>query len=71
MHEYLRRIEQAVRRGVIEEMDVPVLDMDIFHDDSCALYSGGECNCDPSIVVTTENGSSAILADGTLQRLTG
>ena len=25
----------------------------VFHDDWCAFFKGGECNCDPDVVVET------------------
>lgn len=27
-----------------------VLRVEVYHDDSCALWTGGACNCDPELV---------------------
>ncbi len=40
-------------------------DVDVWHDDACALMVfGGRCNCSPEITLTTPAGRFEVTADG-------
>lgn len=47
-HVYRRKIAQMILRGQLPP-DVQESDLDISHDEYCKIFSGGLCNCQPSI----------------------
>jgi hypothetical protein len=54
MHEYLRRINLALERG--EMPDGTSAECSVIHSAECVVYKGGECNCDPEICMTSDDG---------------
>ena len=66
MHEYRKRLNAALRKGIVDKGSVA--HASIFHDDWCGIYSGGECNCNPEILIRTNQGVVAVMVDGTLER---
>ena len=46
-HNYFAKLQKLITEGKISG----VKDVDIFHDDWCAIYDGGYCNCDPDIKI--------------------
>lgn len=65
MHEYLRRIRKAVEKNPLLESQVS--SVNVSHDAGCGVYQKAECNCDPLIIVTTEDGVIEILKDGSIR----
>lgn len=49
MHEYLRRIAIAGELNLLPIARSEVADVEVLHDDWCAVYQQKECNCDPVI----------------------
>ena len=64
MHEYMRRLSIALQNGAIDQGSAALAQ--IAHDDDCAFWTGGICNCDPDITITTQQGDVRVLADGSL-----
>lgn len=58
MHEYLRRINKSFDRGIIDKDSAALVE--VHHDAKgkkrCQIYLGGDCNCDPDIILTTADG---------------
>jgi hypothetical protein len=46
-HNYYKKLIQMFQQGKLPTASVS--DVDIAHDDWCAIYSGGYCDCDPDI----------------------
>ena len=44
---YLRKLETARALGVFEPGTITIAN--VFHDDGCAYWKGGVCNCDPHV----------------------
>lgn len=70
MHEYLRRLELALSKGLV---DRPTFyQAVVLHDEDCALLAKGrECRCDPEIYVDARNSRGVlvrthVLKDGSL-----
>lgn len=53
-HHYARRFLEVAKEGVLEGGKVFVAN--IRHDDWCAIWGGGLCNCDPDIEVVEWKG---------------
>lgn len=51
-HNYRKKVEELVEAGVIPTGYAYVGKLDIYHDDWCGIYSGGYCDCDPTINFT-------------------
>jgi hypothetical protein len=64
MHEWERRLTIALRNGAIDKGSAGLAI--VSHDDDCAFLSGGICNCDPDITITTTHGDVHVMADGAL-----
>ena len=47
-HNYAKKIEAMIEAGEIP-LDVGLSKIDVYHDDDCAVFSGGFCDCDPDI----------------------
>ena len=47
-HNYYAKLMALIEEGKIKPGDVNLVR--IFHDDWCAIYEGGWCNCDPDVV---------------------
>jgi hypothetical protein len=45
-HNYVKKLEDLRARG---EFPTGVYDVEVAHDDWCAIHAGGYCNCDPDI----------------------
>ena len=75
MHEYLRRILLATKKGTLAHPATTgrVQVIKVAHDDDiprCSIYDDGECDCDPEITVTESDGRSfRVLRDGTAERI--
>ena len=71
MDEYMRRINKALSRGIIDQGSAAVAE--VRHDDKgknrCGVYTGGECNCDPDILIKTNKSVLRVNADGTVSKL--
>ena len=50
-HNYLTKIKKLYAEGKIPSASLS--NVDIYHDDWCAIYRGGLCDCDPDVVVKT------------------
>jgi hypothetical protein len=50
MHNYLKKIAQMIKTGELPP-GVSVDMVDIYHDDYCSFWMGGECDCDPDIEI--------------------
>ncbi len=48
-HNYLKKIQQLIAAGQLP-VRVGLGHLHIFHDNSCGIFTGGYCNCDPEIV---------------------
>ena len=64
MNEYIKRIEKALKNGLIDKGTVA--HAVIAHDLGCGVYSGKDCDCDPDITIETKQWTFAIQRDGTL-----
>lgn len=47
---YLAKVLGAYRRGAFRPGRVTIVH--VYHDDWCAIFRGGPCNCDPEIRLT-------------------
>lgn len=64
MHEYMKRLIRSVEKGII--CSEVVAHAFVGHDHDCGFFVGGYCDCDPSITIETQDGTSYVLADGTV-----
>lgn len=48
-HNYQKAIEQAIDAGKVPMIPGTVAVMHTYHDDWCAFWTGGACNCSPTI----------------------
>jgi hypothetical protein len=48
-HNYYKKLMRLRAAGEIPSG--PLTEVDVAHDDWCAVYGGGYCNCDPDITV--------------------
>ena len=48
-HNYKKVIDQAVTAGKVPMIPGTVAIMHTYHDDWCAFWTGGACNCEPEI----------------------
>ena len=56
-HEYLERVLVAVEAGQLpSEPGLHIID--VIHDEWCAVFEGGQCNCDPELRVCRLDNSS-------------
>ena len=67
--EYVRRLTLALDHGLFDLVGSGgVMQTSVAHDDKgrkrCAIYSGGPCNCDPEITISTPTGRFRILRNG-------
>jgi hypothetical protein len=46
-HNYYAKLMKLYAQGQIPTKSLT--EVDIYHDDWCAIYRGGYCNCDPHI----------------------
>jgi hypothetical protein len=60
--EYARRLAKALERGIIDAGTVA--NAEIGHDDTCGVFSGRPCDCDPDILISTNRGIFRIDANG-------
>jgi hypothetical protein len=51
-HNYYSKLLALYQRGGIPAASLT--EVDIFHDDWCAVYKGGYCNCDPDVRLRPE-----------------
>lgn len=49
-HNYIKKLKKMQLDGKLP-IEIGVTHVSIFHDNWCAIYSGGFCNCDPDIRV--------------------
>ena len=53
-HNHQRKILELINAGQISTAPGAVSQLDILHDDWCALLAGaGPCDCDPEVKVTS------------------
>lgn len=50
-HKCIERLADMLRTGQIEAQPGKISHVTIRHDDTCAIWKGGECDCDPEIVL--------------------
>ena len=67
MHEYLKRIQKAQARGAFGAGEV--LDLAVAHDDTCGIYRGDLCDCDPEISFRRGGKRVRIRADGSAEEV--
>ena len=48
-HNYRKLLAQAVAKGL--QLKPSAHHLDIYHDDWCAVWQGGCCNCEPEMYV--------------------
>lgn len=65
--EYLRRLLLGAARGTIPAASVTCAT--IAHDEWCAIYSHGPCNCDPIITMRNNGRMVELMADGSVRDL--
>jgi hypothetical protein len=46
-HNYMKKLAEMQARGELPAAGLS--DVDIAHDDWCAIYTGSYCNCEPEI----------------------
>jgi len=46
---YIRALKAAIRSGKLKTAAGQVVHIDVAHDDWCAIFKGGICNCDPEV----------------------
>lgn len=49
LHNYQVKFTQMLSDGELVFAPGAANEIDVFHDDWCAIYTGGLCNCDPEI----------------------
>ena len=52
-HNYFQKLQVLIAAGVTGKVGV-LSQTRIYHDDWCAIFRGGYCNCDPDIEVMDE-----------------
>jgi hypothetical protein len=57
---YQKAIEFALRAGELNPLAGKVTHLDIYHDDNCAIFTGGSCNCNPDIIQRAEKPAADI-----------
>jgi hypothetical protein len=65
VHEYLRRLGLAQKKGILDAGTVA--HANVMHDDTCGIYRDRECNCDPDITIETDKGKVSVGRDGTVR----
>ena len=53
MHEYLRRVLKAQQNGAMLAAGGSLHSVSVEHDNRCGIYRNADCDCDPTITVTT------------------
>jgi hypothetical protein len=48
-HNYMKKLMELYENGKLPRVGLNLVDT--YHDDGCAIYRGGRCNCDPDIEV--------------------
>lgn len=61
-HNYYRKLLELYEEGKVPSKSVT--DVDIYHDDWCAIYRGGYCNCEPEIKLRLPPGIDARTGHG-------
>jgi len=46
---YVRELVELYRQGKLPAGRLA--DVDVYHDDDCAIWTGGTCNCEPEVKV--------------------
>lgn len=65
MHEYLRRFNLALEKGLTF---TPTLhEMQVRHDNWCPINLGNTCDCDPEITIIGPEGNIQIDKDGDMK----
>ena len=63
--DYVQRILNLIASGELQTEPGAVNHVHVYHDDSCAVFSGGTCNCDPEIKMEGKtNGKTTTLHSG-------
>ena len=47
---YMRQLSELCRKGKLPS-DAGLYHLDVYHDDNCAIWQGGACDCDPVLKV--------------------
>ena len=48
-HNYQRVIEDRKARGELRTKRGTVSHVDVWHDDTCSVWTGGACDCEPIV----------------------
>ncbi len=56
---YQKAILEAWQDGHLSPQAGQVTHLDIYHDDNCAIFRGGPCDCDPAIFQRPEPAKAA------------
>jgi len=59
MHNYLIKLAKLHRDRPDMFPAGTLGDVGFYQDDPCAIFQGGECNCDPDLVVNTDSDEAA------------
>lgn len=51
MHNYLKKLNDGIAKGF--QAPAGLSDLKIEHDNWCLIFRGGECNCDPTLTLTS------------------
>jgi len=62
MHEYLKRLQLAIVKGLVFEPTLHM--MNVEHDDRCSINQNGLCDCDPRITINGPQGNIEIDGNG-------
>lgn len=62
MHDYLRRLLAAYQTGRIDA--TAMMHATVSHEDQCAVWEGGECQCRPTITIMTTTGPVYVDGEG-------
>ena len=68
MHEYMRRIRKAIKKGLLDDRP-EVAHTNIKHDDWCAFFKGAECDCNPDIITDLNTRKVRVLEDGNIEEI--
>jgi hypothetical protein len=55
-HNYMRKLMKMIEKGELPHTARTANDVDVYHDDWCAVLGGGYCDCDPDIRVRRQPG---------------
>ncbi len=54
-HNYLKKLLALYQAGKLTLPGPGLYRLEVQHDDSCQIFQGGVCNCDPDLVIVSPN----------------